>query len=100
MELGDDRRDVLVRVVREPDWRPEVASVDGPILKELEAMGWVELSVDGFSYAIVVTERGLERHRAWGDERRGTRRKEYERIEAERMEAEAATAQRLDGEAA
>lgn len=70
------RRAVLLRVVREPAWQPEVSSDDGRILKELEAMHWVVLEVRGFSYVVHLTERGLERHRAWGDERRGARRGE------------------------
>lgn len=70
MELGDDRRITLQRAVREPGWRPDVASPEGAILKELSAMGWVDLQVVGYQYCATLTERGLERHRSWGDERR------------------------------
>ena len=74
MDRVDPRRRVLTRAVRERDWCVDVASEDGQILKELEMFGWVELTVDGFCYRHVVTERGLERHVSWGDERRESRR--------------------------
>ena len=76
MEGFDQRREVLTRVVREPSWQPEVASPEGQTLKDLEGMGWVVLEVDGFTYRHHLTERGLERHRDWGDDRRGARRKD------------------------
>ena len=74
MDPFERRRAVLTRVVREPAWQPEVASPEGRVLKELEMMQWVVLEVVGYSYRIHLTERGLERHREWGDERRGSRR--------------------------
>ena len=78
MDVFDRRRAALQRAIREPDWRPEVASDEGQALKELEDMGWVVLNVEGFCYRQVVTERGLERHSGWGDERRGSRRRDAE----------------------
>ncbi len=75
MEAFDWRREVLTRVVREPFWQPQVASPEGETLKDLEGMGWVVLEVDGFNYRHHLTERGLERHQSWGDERRGNRRR-------------------------
>lgn len=76
MELGDDRRLTLQRAVREPGWQPDVGSPEGAVLKELAAMGWVELEIVGYQYQMTMTDRGLERHRAWGDERRvASRRK-------------------------
>lgn len=78
MDGFDRRREVLTRVVREPVWQPEVASLDGQVLKDLEAMGWVVLEVVGYTYRHHLTERGLERHREWGDDRRGFRRRDGE----------------------
>lgn len=75
MEAFDRRREVLTRVVREPMWQPRVASSDGETLKELEGMGWVVLEVVGYNYRHHLTEFGLERHRSWGDDRRGARRR-------------------------
>lgn len=74
MKEFDIRRNVLTKVVREPDWLAPVASREGRTLKDLEAMGWVVLEVRGYAYHIQLTERGLERHREWGDDRRGSRR--------------------------
>ena len=74
MEGFDRRREVLTRVVREPMWQPDVASPEGNVLKELEGMGWVVLEVLGYAYRHHLTERGLQRHRDWGDDRRGSRR--------------------------
>ena len=74
MEEFDIRRNVLTQVVRDPEWLPHVASPEGYALKDLEAMGWVVLEVDGYRFRVHLTVRGLDRHRSWGDDRRRSRR--------------------------
>lgn len=66
----DARRETLRRVVREPEWQPKVASPEGKVLEELAAIGWVTLETVADAYSHTVTERGLDRHRTWGDDRR------------------------------
>ena len=68
MDGVDIRRSTLARVVRDPSWRPAVASPEGRALKELSEIGWVVIEVDSFSYRVHLTERGLQRHRDWGDD--------------------------------
>ncbi len=64
------RREVLTLLVRQPDWQPLVDSPQAKILEELEAMEWVLLTKEDDAYRCELTERGFERHRLWGDERR------------------------------
>ena len=70
MDGLDLRRKLLSLVVRQPSWRPMAESREGEILKELEAMDWVVLVEENGAYSCELTERGLERHQLWGDERR------------------------------
>ncbi len=70
MDFFDKRRQALVRAVRERDWVVSVDSADGEAMRDLEMLGWVELETVGPNYRHMLTERGLERHASWGDERR------------------------------
>lgn len=70
MDVIDRRRQALLRAVRERDWIVSIDSTDGEVMRDLQILGWVELEVVGPDYHHTVTDRGLERHASWGDERR------------------------------
>ena len=82
MDGADVRRNTLQRVVREPDWQPEIAGPEGEALRDMEILGWVVLEIAGRTYRHHLTERGLERHRLWGDERRSRSRDTFAPREA------------------
>lgn len=59
MDLHEQRRIVLDRVVADLEIEPE----DGEVLWSMAELGWVEIGPHGQPS---ITDRGLERHHAWG----------------------------------
>lgn len=59
MELHERRRIILDRVAADL----AIEAEDGEILWSMAELGWVEIGPSG---AATITDRGLDRHHAWG----------------------------------